>query len=321
MSKITHNITLAELLAQNKFYEAIEFYIDSPSHKKSTHDKMIKTYLSTLVKEDVKKALTFMRAYLDEVPESKISALMIDTYIGQGDYSKAIDIIIEVKEYYGDIEDEIKFSRKLKNTAKEYISVLTKGEDYGELVDFLESMIALDDRDSFYSFTLAELYMDLEKTGEAALLLESLEYDETYGEKATKHMKNIKEEESEKEYEYSIPLKRYGAHFSVLVTLDGTTLNLMLDTGATFIFIDEDKASMLEVVHNNLSLRTAGNTIQATLCKASLLQMGNLQLENMEVTVAPFKRNGIDGLLGMNFFKRFNFFIDQDESVLYLDTK
>jgi clan AA aspartic protease (TIGR02281 family) len=97
--------------------------------------------------------------------------------------------------------------------------------------------------------------------------------------------------------------------------------DLMLDTGATYIFIDEDKASGLKVIHNNLTLRTAGNTIQASLCRASVFQVGNIQLQNMDVTVAPFKRDKIDGLLGMNFFKQFSFYIDQEESILYLNKK
>jgi len=154
------------------------------------------------------------------------------------------------------------------------------------------------------------------------MLFEGLAYDDTYGEKSLAYMKGMSEEAEEKEeYEYSIPLRRDGDHFSVAVTLDGTMFNLMLDTGATFTFIDEDKASGLEVVHNNLSLQTAGNTIQASLCKVSTFQVGNLQLNNMDVTIAPFKRAKIDGLLGMNFFKLFRFYIDQEEGILYLNKK
>ncbi len=278
-------------------------------------------YLSDLTQKDPAEALEQMQIFVDNEPENSLFQLMVKTYITQGAYAQAIALIIDKKENYSSEENDKYLEIQLKITAQSYIEVLNKRKAYDELSHFLEEMINYDSADSFYSFTLAKLFMKLDKKQEASLLLEELQYDETYVQKVKTFMKVIDKEESQNEYQFSIPLQKYGDHFSVKVFLDNTAFNLMLDTGATFIFIDEEKASMLEVVRNGLILKTAGNEISAKLCQASQMNIGNLQLSNIKVTIAPFKRQGIDGLLGMNFFKQFKFFIDQDAGMLYLDPK
>lgn len=313
-------ITLDMLLSQNRFYDALAFYLDARANDNEGYKVKIETYLEDLAKTDAILALEFMQVFLDNVPESKIINLMISTYITEGDFPKAIELIIQTKENYSSEMEDKKLSNQLKNTAKQYMDLLLKREAYGELIMFLEEMISYDSADSFYTYRLAKLYMRLDKTLEASALLEELQYDEVYAQNVKTLLSAIDKEEEES-YKYTIPLQKYGDHYTVNVYLDGIEFNLILDTGATYIFIDEDKASMLEVIRDDLVLKTAGNEISAKLCQASTMQTGNLQLSNIKVTIAPFKRDGVDGLLGMNFFKQFKFFIDQDTNMLYLDPK
>jgi len=313
--------TLEILLTQNHFYDALDFYLEANSEESEAYRIRMEDYLINLIKVDVAKALKYMEVFLDNVPDSKIVKLMIETYIIQGDFSKAIALIIRTKENYSSEVEDKGLSKQLKSTAKQYMDLLSKHESYGELIAFLEDMIAYDSTDSFYTFHLAQLYMRLDKTSEASVLLEELQYDEVYAQNVKTLLQTIDIEEEGETYEYTISLQRHGDHFTVKVFLDGSEFNLMLDTGATYIFIDEDKASMLEVLRDDLVLQTAGNEISAKLCQVSTLRIGNLQLANIKVTVAPFKRQDIDGLLGMNFLKQFKFFIDQDEGMLHLDPK
>jgi len=154
---------LSLLLSKHKFYEAMEHYLDSSSMLKMKYAKVLRAYLSSSAKSDPQRALLYMQAYLEEVPESKITSLMIETYIEQKDYQKAVAMIIQAKENYSNEQEDINLARQLKSTAKTYIDTLTKDENYGELIAFLENMMDYDDSGSYYSFTLAKLYMDLEK--------------------------------------------------------------------------------------------------------------------------------------------------------------
>ena len=162
--------------------------------------------------------------------------------------------------------------------------------------------------------------MKLDKVEEAGFLLDVLQYDEVYAQNVKSLLSSMDTKEDET-YEYAIPLQHYGDHYTVNVLLDGNAFNLMLDTGASYILLDAGKANSLEVLRDDLVLQTAGNDISAKLANINTMQMGNLTLSNTRVTIAPFQRNGIDGLLGMNFFKQFRFFINQDEGVLYLHPK
>ena len=309
--------TLASLLNENKFYDALTYYLE---HNSPTDRKKIESYLATLAKTKPQLALEYMQVFLDNEPQSNIAKLMVKTYIEQADYVKAIAMIMQMKENYVSEDTDKKLSAQLRETALKHIDTLLTRKEYASLISFLEEMGSYDSTDNFYTFRLAQLYMELDKTSEATTLLETLKYDEVYAQNVKSLIDEIDKEEDE-EYKYAIPLQKLGDHYVVNVFLNGTAFNLLLDTGATLILIDEDKASMLEVLRDDLTLQTAGSDIQAKLCNAETMRMGNLELANLKVTLADFKRDGIDGLLGMNFFKQFTFFINQDENVLYLNPK
>lgn len=117
-------------------------------------------------------------------------------------------------------------------------------------------------------------------------------------------------------------MQRRGEHFSVQVTVNGAdTLTLMLDTGATYTLVSKGKLFSPTLLRRDLKLRTAGGEISADLCRTETFTLQDIELHHFKIMVAPFDHKGIDGLLGMNFFKKFKFFIDQKEMILYLSEK
>jgi len=310
-------ITLVQLLEDNLFYDAMAFYLENSTQE---NRKQIEDYLAILAKSNPTLALEYMQIFLDDVPESTIWKLMIKTHIDQANFVKAIELIILAKENYVSESEEKRLSTQLRDVTISYIDVLIQRKEYAKLILFLEEMIAYDDTDNFYKFRLAQLYMRLDKVDEAGLLLEGLQYDEVYAQNVKTLLNSIDKSEEE-QYKYAIPLEKYGDHYIANIFLDGVVFKLMLDTGATYIFIDEDKASMLEVIRDDLVLQTVGGDVHAKLCHVNNLEVGNLSLSHIDVTIAPFKREGIDGLLGMNFFRQFSFIISQDEDILYLNPK
>jgi len=311
------DITLSQLLENNLFYDALALYLDNSTQK---NRKQIEGYLTALTNTNPTLALEYMQVFLDDVPESMVWKLMITTHITLGNLERAIELIIQAKENYVSEGEDKRLATQLRDVAIQHIDVLSQRKVYAKLIAFLEEMIAYDDTDNFYKFRLAQLYIRLDKVGEAGALLEGLQYDEVYAQNV-KILLNTIDKEEEDEYKYAIPLQKYGDHYVVNLFLDGNAFTLVLDTGASYIFIDEDKASMLEVIQDDLVLQTAGDDVSAKLCNASTLRVGNLSLSNIEVTIAPFKRDGIDGLLGMNFFRQFSFFINQEENILYLNPR
>jgi len=195
--------------------------------------------------------------------------------------------------------------------------------DFSILASFLDRMIEYGLSGNYYAFELAKLDFDLQKYSESRMLLLQLKEDSVYGRKAQNLLEKIeKAEEIAREYEYKIPLQRRGRHFSVKVTVNGAiTLNLLLDTGATYTMISAGKIPSLSIVKREVKLGTAGGTIVADLCLANTFSLDGIALQNFKIMVAPFEQKGVDGLLGMNFFQKFKFFIDQKASLLYLSSK
>lgn len=313
------DLTLNKLLNKDLFYDALAYYLE---HSSNTNREKIESYLASLSKKNAFLSLEYMKVFLDNVHESTVPKLMITTYIAQGNLSKAIALIMDAKDnYVSDYEDK-RLGMQLRDVIIKHIDVLMKRKEYAQLIKFLEKMISYDDADSFYKFRLAKLHILLDNTIAAEYLLEALQYDEIYAKNANTLLNNMHQEEvHEESYQYAIPLHKYGEHYTVHVLLDGIEFNLMLDTGATYIFIDEEKASGLKVSRKEITLHTGGHNIFAKMGTVSHLKVGNIELANMDVAIAPFQRDNIDGLLGMNFFKLFTFFIDQEEDILYLDRK
>jgi len=144
--------------------------------------------------------------------------------------------------------------------------------------------------------------------------------DANYLEKSQILFNLIKEEmERNNEYTHEIALKKLGEHFAVEVNINSQPLTLLLDTGATLTLIDKSKLdSTLKTIKENIILSTAGGRINAKLKEAEHFSLGDVELEKFQLFVTNFKQNGADGLLGMNFFKKFKFKIDQEEAILYL---
>ena len=125
--------------------------------------------------------------------------------------------------------------------------------------------------------------------------------------------------ERNNEYTHEIPLKKLGEHFAVEVTINNQVVTLLLDTGATLTMINEAQLnSPLKLIEENIILSTAGGKIRAKLQEVELFSLGDVELEKFQLVTSNFKQNGADGLLGMNFFKKFKFKIDQEKAILYL---
>lgn len=319
-SEDTRIQTMQSLLLEDKFFDALALYLDVSKEKQKSYLNQIEIYLTHLVSKDPAKAEEYIIVFSENEVENKLFERLQEAFIKQGKYEESMASILLEKENYKNENSDKQLSEFLHRTAEQYILHLKEQKFYRQLIIFLENMIEEYEDKYFYRFTLLELSIDLAYFEEAQSQIDILQYDTMYSLKIIPYQKILEEEQAKESYEYQIPLEKYGEHFTVKVQLDDILVILMLDTGASYTFLDKEKGVNLEVLENNIRLNTAGNEIEATLVQAKILQIGEVELEEIKITLAPFKRKGIDGLLGMNFFKRFNFYIDQEAEVLYLNS-
>jgi len=84
--------------------------------------------------------------------------------------------------------------------------------------------------------------------------------------------------------------------------------------------VDERRSPQLALKRSFYSIPQEVRII-AHLSQVQSFQIGDIELEAFKIATGDFKRSYAEGLLGMDFFKQFDFKIDQNRSMLYLAPK
>jgi aspartyl protease family protein len=125
----------------------------------------------------------------------------------------------------------------------------------------------------------------------------------------------------------AVPLQTRGAIVAVSASLNDTlSLNLVIDTGATYTMISRSAAKSLgvdlEAKLPTVSFRTANGVIQAPIIALQSVEVGGMRVANLEAAVHDvFEDSALSGLLGLNFLGNFRMDIDTGKGVLVLEKR
>lgn len=121
-----------------------------------------------------------------------------------------------------------------------------------------------------------------------------------------------------------IALHRRGNHFIVDASPGhNRNIQLLIDTGASLTMLKSDVFKHLGIQYTDTGrtgvFNTANGPVRAPIYILDSLAVGDWQVNQLEVGVlSGLGDSNIDGLLGMNFLRHFQFFIDQNEALLRL---
>jgi clan AA aspartic protease (TIGR02281 family) len=123
-----------------------------------------------------------------------------------------------------------------------------------------------------------------------------------------------------------ISLRRAGNQFVTAALLNGEVeLQLLIDTGAATTIVD---ANVLAAHGYDLWSKpqqlflTANGVVEAPVLSFDTLSLGTATTSTITVGALPLAMsNEVDGLLGMNFLRHYDFRIDQDRAVLELNLR
>jgi len=319
--KISEELPFERLINSGNFSDAMAFYMEANNTQLKDYRLMVKVYFYDMGTKFPKKTIEQILYYIDIEPKSTdIKLYLAKLYRDSGEFEKAIKVLFDLQSSE-DIENLKSVESDLNTTVEKYIKNLKTTKNFKQLILFLEDMINKKIDNQKYIIRLAKLYYELDDYEKAEKLLEDIESDSTYSAKAKTMLTNIEQKREEiKQYTHKIALTKIGSQYSINIIIDDIPLVLLLDTGASYTFIDEDKISSISM-EKEILLNTAGGEIIAHLATAKSLILDDIELKDFKLTVAPFKQKGVDGLLGMNFFEKFNFKIDQNRTLLYLKLK
>ena len=306
------------LLKQNNFADAMAFYMEGTPEEIKAYKLILKVYFYDKASTSPNETIEQLLQYIDIEPVNlDFQLYLAKIYHENSEFTKSINYLFELQNGYHDKELQL-ITDKLDTTIEAYIKKLSDSKNISKLILFLEDIISKSSTPDKYIIQLAVLYKDLEIYDKAEEILSEINSDSTYNNRALSILREIQLHQNEnKLYQHIIPLNKVGSHFTVNLTINNIPFTLLLDTGATYTFIDKDKIPDLEGGEEIL-LNTAGGEITGESYLAETLTLQNIELTNFQIIVAPFKEQSADGLLGMNFFQKFNFKIDQERAVLYL---
>jgi aspartyl protease family protein len=112
--------------------------------------------------------------------------------------------------------------------------------------------------------------------------------------------------------------KAADGHFYLTLTIDGTAVNFMVDTGASGVFLSQKDAARLGFKPKDMAFIGSAQTANGTV-RTARIKLKNVVLGRYEDATLPAYVNDAEmfgSLLGMDYLGRFRIEIDTDQMVL-----
>ena len=259
--------------------------------------------------------------------------LLAEVYLGEQDFHAAIDQLYEVRGHaYRPVMLQ-RISNRIRSVVTELASSLKHNNDQNALLKLYQHLTQLEPGYApwFIGLAASQLALDDKEAARRSLLLISEDTD--VGAQAQSMLSEITvalvemhstEPQASITGVVGIPLHRSGNHFIVDArSAHGRSMRLLIDTGASLTILTTDVLEQRGIGYQNTGrygvFNTANGPVRAPIYKLDSLSVGDWQVNQLEVGVLDFSGgSNIDGLLGMNFLRHFQFFIDQNEALLRL---
>ena len=336
-----HVDNIVSLLQRNEFeavvkrYESLQFQLDDMAAADArmqilSHARQLVAESRFSLAEQLLQRF-LIAAYRDV--EARI--LLAEVYLGEQDFNAAIDQFYEVRGYaYRPVMLQ-RISSRIQSTVAELASSLKGNNEQNTLLVLYQHLTQLepDHAPWFIGLASAQLALDDKEAARRSLLLVSQDPD--VGAQAQVMLSEITialDERQDTESQVSatevvgISLHRSGNHFIVDASpARNRNIRLLIDTGASLTMFTPEVFEQPGIQYKNTGrsgvFNTANGLVRAPIYVLDSLSVGDWQVNQLEVGVlAMHGESNIDGLLGMNFLRHFQFFIDQNEALLRLST-
>lgn len=334
-----HVDNIESLLLRNDFEAAVERYesLQIQSSSKAAADARTKILLharqlvaqSRFSLADKLLQRFLIAAYRDV--EARL--LLAKVHFGEHDFDAAIDQLYESRAHaYRPVMLQ-KITSRIRSSVAELVSTMKRNNNQSALLALYQNLTQQepDHAPWFIGLAATQLALDDREAARSSLLLVSQDPD--VGAQAQHMLSELTVATAElPEIEphgpgtevIGIRLKRKGHHFIVDANTPGhRNLRLLIDTGASLTMLSPDVFQQPGIQYKNTgrigTFNTANGPVRAPVYELDLLTVGDWQVNQLEVGVLALHGDpNIDGLLGMNFLRHFQFFIDQNEDLLRL---
>jgi clan AA aspartic protease (TIGR02281 family) len=261
--------------------------------------------------------------------------LLASVYLGEQNVDAAIDQMYEARGYaYRPIMLQQVTSR-IRSVVAERAASLNGNNDQNALLDLYQKLTQLEPDYAPWFIGLAASQLVLEDKDAARRSLLLVLQDPDVGAQAQAMLAELTTalpgiDDTRPRVSTAgvagIALHRRGDHFIVDASpAHNRNIQLLIDTGASLTMLTSAVFKHPGIRYTDTGrtgvFNTANGPVQAPVYILDSLVVGDWQVSQLEVGVLPGLGDAsIDGLLGMNFLRHFQFFIDQNEALLRLTT-
>jgi len=330
---------LADLLQSNEYETAVERYesLQAGENDAIANDARLQilAHARQLIDEkrfSLAERLLF-RFLVAAYRDVEARMLLAEACLGADDSAAAIDQYYEARAYaYRPLMLQ-RINNHIRSIVAEQARSLEAAGDNNALLALYQHLAQIepDYAPWFIGLAAAQLALDDREAARGSLLLVAQDAD--VGAKAQAMLSElsvaIAEVDNTKKPEavqqvVGIPLYRRGNHFTVDARQGrGHNMRLLIDTGSSMTILTpgafEQTGLHYQDSGRSAVFNTANGPVRAPVYTLEFLAVGEWQVNQLDIGVLELSgSSNIDGLLGMNFLRHFQFFIDQNEALLRL---
>jgi clan AA aspartic protease (TIGR02281 family) len=281
---------------------------------------------------DYSSATRLLQLYLQiDYRDVEARQLLAGALRGQNDLRAAIDQLYEAKGQAWRPETLEELTRTIRAVVTQAADALKQHGDSAGLLELYQDLTRLEPGYAPYFIGLATAQLALDDIDAARQSLQLVAQDPEVGARARELLERVRVAATEAQSPETtatatgvagIPLVRNGSHYLVDARLGSQPARLLIDTGASLTMLTPDtlqrSGSGARATGRTGLFNTANGRVSAPIYRLDALSVGDWQVSDIDVGVLDLGDSGVDGLLGMNFLRHFQFFIDQNEALLRL---
>lgn len=329
---------MAQLLERKAFalaverYEALQGQADDTAAQRA-REQLLAYARQLLAQGDYASSMQLLQRYLQaDYRDVQARMLLAEVYRGRHELRAAIDQLYEAKGQAWRPQVLDRLNRRIRALVVAYAQTLKQSGDNSGVLALYQDLTQLEPSYAPYFIGLAAAQLALDDSDAARQSLLLVAQDPQVGAKAREMLERVRVATVEAQQPDAsaaatavagIPLLRSGSHFLVEARLGQTRpARLLIDTGASLTMLTADTLKRRGIgahaTGRTGTFNTANGRVRAPIYRLDSLSVGDWQVSDLEVGVLDLNDAHIDGLLGMNFLRHFQFFIDQDAALLRL---
>ena len=341
---------LRSALAKNDYNSAISIYTDecATAGQSAQHCRllMLQAVQQLLANQPI-KALRLTDLWAQAAPDDvQVILLTARGYARIDQPYEALNLLLKLKSKPLDNSDDQHTLQLIDEITRHHFKKLRKGKEEDRALNFAQFLVDEDNGNLAWRYELGFQYFRLRNFDAALQALNQVRYDPDLGgasqrligiidkSRAAADLKK-KQQQARTRTEKNdsgrtrqlglrVPLKRYGRHFVVNCSIEGRReISLLIDTGASLTAVREDIVRSLGFnlgIVGLVTLNTANGKVNAPLTRVKDFTIAGQTVRDMEIAIMSLNTfSQTDGLLGMNYLRHFDFYIDQDQPALYLN--